>query len=76
MQVLSGVVYYIDDILVTGWTREEHATNLQAVLQRIRECGLRLNKSKCQFFTKEMEFWGVTYLQRESSQPRVMSKAF
>ena len=25
---LSGVVYYIDDILVTGRTREEHATNL------------------------------------------------
>ena len=55
---LSGVVYYIDNILVTGRTREEHATNLQAILQRIREHGLRLKKSKCQFFTKEMEFLG------------------
>ena len=55
---LSGVVYYIDDILVTGRTREEHSKNLRAVLQRIKEHGLRLKKSKCQFFTKELEFLG------------------
>lgn len=55
---LSGVVYYIDDILVTGRTRAEHAKNLRAVLQRIREHGLRLKKSKCQFFTRELEFLG------------------
>ena len=62
-QVLSGlpgVVYCIDDILVTGRTRAGHTTNLQAVLQRIREYGLRLKKSKCQFFTKELEFLGHT----------------
>ena len=53
---LSGVVYYIDDILVTGRTREEHSKNLRAVLQRIKEHGLRLKKFKCQFFTKELEF--------------------
>ena len=47
---LSGVVYYIDGILVTGWTREKHATNLRKVPQRIREHGLRL---KCQFFTRD-----------------------
>ena len=60
-QVLSGlpgVVYYIDDILVTGRTREEHTKNLRAVLQRIREYGLRLKKSKCQFFMRELEFLG------------------
>ena len=60
-QVLSGLpglVCYIDDILVTGHTRAEHANNLRAVLQRIREYGLRLKKSKCQFFTKELEFLG------------------
>ena len=55
---LSGVVCYIDDILVTRHTRAEHATNLHAVLQRMGEYGLRLKKSKCQFFTKELEFLG------------------
>ena len=55
---LSGVVCYIDDILVTGRTREEHVSNLRAVLQRIREYGLSLKKSKCVFSTRELEFLG------------------
>ena len=66
-QVLSGlprVIYNIDDILVTRHTRAEHTTNFQAVLQRIREYGFRLKKSKCQFFIKELEFLGHTISQQ------------
>jgi len=47
---LTGVVYYINDILVTGCTREEHISNLRAVHKRIQKYGLRLKKSKCEFF--------------------------
>ena len=46
---IPGVVYFIDDILVTGCTRTEHEANLHQVLGRIREYGLRLNKAKCVF---------------------------
>ena len=49
---LPGVVYYIDDILVTGHTRAKHTTNLRAVLQRISKYGLRLKESKCQFLNQ------------------------
>ena len=56
----SGVVCYIDDILVTGRTREEHLGNLKAVLMRIREYGLRLKQSKCQFFQSQLDFLGHT----------------
>lgn len=52
LQGLSGVVYFIDDILVTGCTRDEHKENLHKVLTRICQYGLRLEKSKCQFFQK------------------------
>ena len=55
---LTGVVYYIDDILVTGRTREDHISNLRAVLERIQEYGLKLKTSKCQFFARELEFLG------------------
>ena len=54
----TGVVYFIDDILVTGYTRLEHEANLSRVLDRIRECGLCLKKLKCLFFQKELEFFG------------------
>jgi len=55
---LSGVVYYIDDIFVTGRTREEHLSNLWSVLEQIQEYDLRLKKSKCQFFAEVLEFLG------------------
>jgi len=58
LQGIPGVVYFIDDILVTGTTRVEHEANLRAVLDRIREYGLRLKQSKCLFFQKELEFLG------------------
>ena len=41
-QGLNGVQFYLDDIIVTGKTEEEHMQNLEAVLQRIKEYGLRL----------------------------------
>ena len=58
LQGIPGVVYFIDDILVTGHTRQEHEANLRRVLERIREYGLHLKKSKCLFFQKELEFLG------------------
>ena len=60
-QVLSGipkVAYYIDDILITGRTRAEHIENLRMVLCRLREYGLKLKHSKCEFFAKDLEFLG------------------
>ena len=60
-QVLSGipnVAYYIDDILITGRTRAEHIENLRRVLCRLREYGLKLKRSKCEFFAKDLEFLG------------------
>ena len=52
----SGVVCYIDDIVVTGRTKEQHLANLKAVLTRICEYGLRLKQSKCQFFRSQLDF--------------------
>ena len=60
-QVLSGipkVAYYIDDILITGRIRAEHIENLRMVLCRLREYGLKLKHSKCEFFAKDLEFLG------------------
>ena len=46
---LNGVSFYLDYILVTGSTHENHLHNLAAVLEQIEQAGLRLNCSKCFF---------------------------
>ena len=48
--VLQGIPngsVYIDDILVTGSTEEEHLENLSEVLNRLGKAGLKVNMNKC-----------------------------
>lgn len=52
-----GVLFYIDDVIVFGKSAEEHLKNLETVLQRIKDAGLKLN-SKCVFGVQELEFLG------------------
>ena len=42
-------VVYIDDILVTGRTPEDHDRDQSTVLTRLQDTGIRLNKEKCAF---------------------------
>ncbi|XP_064477798.1 uncharacterized protein K02A2.6-like [Ornithodoros turicata] len=53
----SGVLCYLDDVVVFGGTREEHHRNLRAVLSRISAVGLKLN-NKCVFDVPELSFVG------------------
>ena len=57
VQGIPGVVVYLDDILVTGKTEEEHLRSLEEVLKRLMEAGLRLRREKCVFMQDS-----VTYL--------------
>ena len=55
---LQGVEVIIDDILIHGKTREEHDENLENVLRRISESGLKLNYEKCEFRKTKIEYFG------------------
>lgn len=55
---LSGVQCYLDDILITGKTDEDHLKNLDATLQRLQGYGLRVRRSKCAFFQPSVEYLG------------------
>ena len=61
--ILSGVTrdgcqVYLDDVLVFGKTLCEHNTNLQRVLDRITEAGLKLKPRKCHFAQTAVEYLG------------------
>ena len=58
MQGLSQVAVYIDDILVTGSSTEEHLKNLDIVMERLASAGVTLKKSKCVFLSQSVEYLG------------------
>jgi hypothetical protein len=53
LQGLSAVVYYQDDVLVTGLSMEEHIKNLEHVFDRMKAFGLRLRLAKCKFLRRQ-----------------------
>ena len=54
----STCLVYLDDCIILGKTFEQHMVNLEEVLQRVRDAGLKLKPSKCQFFKKEVTYLG------------------
>ncbi|KAL7726088.1 hypothetical protein ACLKA6_010135 [Drosophila palustris] len=45
---------YLDDIIVSGATLEEHVHHLGEVLRRLRQANLRLNRATCKFFRRSL----------------------
>ena len=61
MAGLEGCMSIHDNILVWGRTPAEHAKNLEACLQRLKEKGLTLRKEKCNFGKSEITWFGWTF---------------
>ena len=54
-QVLQGIPKtkcYLNDIIVTGSTLEEHLANLDTVFQRLQDYGFRVNQSSLQILPR------------------------
>ena len=58
LQGLDGVICYLDDILVSGKSENEHLEILQKVLERLKEHGIRVKKSKCAFMKASVQYLG------------------
>lgn len=58
LQGIPHVAVYLDDILITGKTNDEHLKNLDEVLRRFDQAGLRLKCEKCVFQSPEVVYLG------------------
>ncbi|GKT29046.1 hypothetical protein ADUPG1_005129, partial [Aduncisulcus paluster] len=62
-RVLQGLIgpvclVYIDDVLIFGKSKDEFTINLELVLNRIKDYGLKLNPKKCLIGFQSLEFLG------------------
>lgn len=55
---IEGMIVYIDDIVVTGRTLEEHDSRLAEVLVVMKENNSMLNHEKCVYRVKSLEILG------------------
>ena len=58
LQGIPRVCVYLDDILVTGSTEEEHLAKLAEVLSRLGTAGMRLKREKCTFMLGSVSYLG------------------
>ena len=58
LQGIPHVICYLDDILVTGTSDDEHLQNLETVLERLQQYGFRLKKEKCEFLKASVDYLG------------------
>ncbi|XP_018403211.1 PREDICTED: uncharacterized protein LOC108780116 [Cyphomyrmex costatus] len=55
---LPNVVVHVDDILIHSSNSVEHSKILETVLARLKKEGITLNRKKCVFGVKQVEFLG------------------
>ena len=60
-KVLKGLKFamtYLDDIIIFSQNKLQHLEHLEIVFSRLREAGLKMKCSKCDFFKSEIHYLG------------------
>ena len=60
-KVLKGlkfVMTYLDDIIIYSQDETQHLKHLEIVFSHLREAGLKMKRSKCDFIKREIHYLG------------------
>ena len=55
---LPFAIAYLDDIIIFSNTPQEHLSHICMVFEKLRTANLSMKKSKCHFFSKEIQYLG------------------
>ena len=69
---LPGVAAYLDDLIITRSTETEHWENLERLIQKLSEYGLRVKLDKSVFFQSTVECWGYI-IDKNGKRPSKLS---
>ena len=61
LQGIPGVKNMSDDIIVFSKAHEEHEATIKKVMERLREFNVTANRDKCEFFKREITFFGHVF---------------
>jgi hypothetical protein len=50
------VVAYLNDILIYLINEKDHIKQVNLILKTLKKAGIKINKPKCTFYAKKMEF--------------------
>ena len=51
-------IAYLDDIIIFSKTPQEHLLHIRMVFEKLKSANLSMKKSKCSFFSKEIQYLG------------------
>ena len=51
-------IAYLDDIIMFSRTPQEHLSHIRMVFEKLKSTNLSIKKSKCSFFSKEIQYLG------------------
>ena len=51
-------IAYLDDIIIFSKTPQEHLSHIRMVFTKLKSANLSMKKSKCSFFSKEIQYLG------------------
>ena len=51
-------IAYLDDIIIFSKTPQEHLSHIHMVFEKLKTANLSMKKSKCNFFSKEIQYLG------------------
>ena len=61
LQGIPGVKNMSDDIIVFSKTHEEHEATIKKVMEQLREFNVTANQDRCEFFKREITFFGHVF---------------
>ena len=55
---LQNCIIYLNDLIIFSKMLKEHLVRLRAVFQKLKEAGLKLKPTKCEFFKQKLTYLG------------------
>ena len=58
LKAFPFTIAYLDDIIIFSRTPQEHILHIHMVFEKLRSANFSMKKSKCSFFSKEIQYLG------------------